>query len=127
MTLAFCLSPSHAWDRYSTNGEDNCASCHGDFRASNYVSLSDGQEWGNLHNIHRSDMLSSDCNACHTSGNFFPVFLASSTGGNGFEAISCAGCHGRNDDRGPDSDFSAGLRQHHFGAGVSQQLFAGGI
>ena len=25
----------------------------------------DGQLWGNLHNLHRSDMLNGDCDACH--------------------------------------------------------------
>ena len=80
--------------------------------------MSDGQDWGNLHNLHRSDMLAGDCAACH-KGDFFPVFLAESDGGIGFEAISCGGCHGRNEDMGTGSGLSAGLRQHHFRAGVT--------
>jgi len=119
VTLVLCVPQSGAWDRYSTNGSNNCASCHGDFRASNYVSLSDGQDWGNLHNLHRSTMLSGDCDACHGGNDRFPVLLAESDGGDGLEPISCAGCHGRNEDVGQNSGYSAGLRQHHWRAGVT--------
>jgi hypothetical protein len=116
--LSLCVPESGAWDRYSTNGENNCAGCHGDFRATNYVSLSDGQDWGNLHNLHRFDMLSGDCATCHQEESFFPVFLDDSEGGTGFESIGCTGCHGRNEDDGPKSGRGAGLRQHHWSAGV---------
>jgi hypothetical protein len=67
-------------------------------------------------------MLNNDCNTCHSSGGTFPVILDSSAGGNGLDLISCVGCHGRSEDAGNDGGFSgglgAGLRQHHFSAGV---------
>jgi hypothetical protein len=80
--------------------------------------------WGNLHNLHRSTMLSGDCNACHLSGGRFPVILNSSVGGTGLDPIACMGCHGRqeddtptNPDWGSKSGLGAGLRQHHHNAG----------
>jgi cysteine-rich repeat protein len=98
-----------------------CSLCHGDFRASNYISPADGQNWGNLHNLHRNTMLAGDCNTCHGSS-FFPVLIDSSNGGTGFEAISCMGCHGRTEDIGGDglsAGRGAGLRQHHNNSGVT--------
>ena len=77
-----------AYDRYSINDNaTNCRTCHGDFRDSNYVSLVDGMDWGNLHNIHRSTMLAGDCNVCHIGGDEFPVLIAESNGGDGFEPV----------------------------------------
>jgi hypothetical protein len=64
-------------------------------------------------------MLDSDCDACHSAPDRFPVLLGSSSGGNGLEPIGCTGCHGRNEDAGPNSDRAAGLRQHHYRAGVT--------
>ena len=130
----------------------NCQTCHGHFRATNadnsspylrdeYVSPADGRTWseiyqevGNaepelevgLHDVHRHIMVDkigrSRCSVCHTRPPFYPVFLDSSTGSDGLEAISCGGCHGRNDDMANGSDGlsgrSAGLRQHHTNAGV---------
>jgi hypothetical protein len=99
----------------------SASACHGDFRATSYVSKVDGQTWGNLHNIHRTNMLSSDCNTCHRSGTTSaPVNIGSSAGGTGLQAISCMGCHGRTQDAGHDSEsagLGAGLRQHHTRAG----------
>jgi hypothetical protein len=112
-----------AYDTYSANNDaTNCRACHGNFRASSYLSLSDGQNWGgNLHDLHRSNMLGGDCATCHGSP-FFPVVLDSSDGGEGLEPIGCVGCHGRNEDIGNDSlsnGRGAGLRQHHFTTGVT--------
>jgi len=93
-----------------------CAECHGDYRSSPYISLSDGSDWGNdLHDVHRRDMLSSDCDVCHNASGRSPVFLDSSTGGIGIPAISCQGCHGRDD--GTGTIVGTGLRQHHYRAG----------
>ena len=115
--LMFGASKAWAYENYS-----GCNDCHGGFRDSPYISLSDGSNWGNdLHDVHRNDMLSGECDACHTSGGRSPVFLGSSNGGNGLAAISCSGCHGRDEDMGSDSISSgrgAGLRQHHTNAGV---------
>ena len=45
----------------------NCRACHGDFRASIYTSPA-GVNWGvNLHDLHRTTMLSGDCNTCHNN------------------------------------------------------------
>lgn len=117
LLLAAWIPAASAYQQYSTNQADNCASCHGDFRATPYTSLVDGANWGDdLHDIHRNTMLSGDCNTCH-SGAFFPVLLGSSTGGAGFAAISCLGCHGRTESGGTVT--GAGLRQHHFNTGAS--------
>lgn len=131
-TAAVCGSTSSSHDLYLNGGNqyskpqtflsptwEFCAQCHGDFRATNYISLSDGQNWGNLHNLHRFDMLDGDCSTCHTSPNRTPVFLSSSDGGTGLDPISCVGCHGRNEDMGPDSNRGAGLRQHHWNTGTT--------
>jgi hypothetical protein len=110
-----------AYEQFSTNGTDNCASCHGGFRASGYVSNADGVAWGtSLHNGHRSSMLSSDCNTCHQASGTFPVLLASSAGGTGLPAISCNGCHGRAEPAAGGAVKASGLRQHHYRSGVTQ-------
>jgi hypothetical protein len=113
-----------AYEQYSENKDaTNCRDCHGDFRASPYTSLSDDQSWGDdLHDVHRDVMLDGDCDTCHTSGGRFPVLLGSSNGGDGLDPISCAGCHGRAaDGTGSGSEgYSAGLRQHHWRAGVEE-------
>ena len=114
--LTILASQAKAYEQYS-----DCKECHGGFRSSPYRSLSDGASWGeNLHNVHRNDMLAGDCDVCHTSSGKSKVFLASSKGGSGLAAISCVGCHGREEDIGNDSVSSgrgAGLRQHHTNAG----------
>lgn len=131
----------------------NCKTCHGNFLATDennsrpmrrdeYISPADGRTWREvyqeveneepelevgLHDVHRHIILDklgrSRCSVCHTRPPFYPVPLASSTGGDGLEAISCGGCHGRNEDAGNDSisgGLSAGLRQHHTNAGVTE-------
>jgi len=132
----------------------NCQTCHGQFRATNeenrrpylrdeYFSLADGQPWSvfydgeeevGLHDIHRHVMIDS-CSTCH-GGSRYPVYLSRTefvdpdgkvTAGDG---ISCAGCHGRQEDagvaitdeNGTIIDYAgsgAGLRQHHTNAGVN--------
>ena len=105
-----------AYERYSEDRDaTNCRACHGDFRSSPYVSLSDGQSWGDdLHDVHRNTMLGGDCDVCHDSGPRFPVLIEVSAGGNGLAAISCVGCHGRSEGGNPTG---RGLRQHHWRAG----------
>ena len=80
----------------------------------------DNQDWGNLHNIHRYTMLSGDCDTCHIGNDEFPVYLDSSNGGDGFEAVGCMGCHGVDPAPGVPNNkwWGAGLRAHHTGAGV---------
>jgi hypothetical protein len=123
--LSVCFPNSaSAYNQYSENGDaTNCRACHGDFRSNNYISPVDGQLWGNLHNIHRSTMLSGDCDACHQSNDRFPVILYDSLGGDGLDPIACMGCHGRSEDNvAANPSFphglGAGLRQHHTNAGV---------
>jgi hypothetical protein len=115
---------SDAWgyEAYSTDKTSGyCADCHGGFRSSPYTSLAEGANWGDdLHDVHRRTMLSSDCSTCHGSSRF-PVSLDSSSGGVELAAISCVGCHGRDDDMGNDSESAgrgAGLRQAHTNSGV---------
>jgi|GEM_PF-2204715 len=124
LTLIFPANAA-AYSQYSENDDaTNCRMCHGDFRADNYISTVDGQDWGDLHNLHRNVMLSGDCNACHSSGPRFPVRISESVGGAGLDPISCMGCHGRDEDNvagnpsSPDGR-GAGLRQHHVNAGVT--------
>lgn len=121
-------SDAAAWEQYSVASDaTNCAQCHGDFRASPYVSMTDGTSWGDdLHDVHRNDMLAGDCNTCHTTGGRFPVLMDSSTGGTGLATVSCMGCHGRAEDDVPANPATpamggagAGLRQHHATAGVT--------
>ena len=114
--LMIGASEARAYSTYSTDGSTgNCASCHGDFTKGSYISLSDGENWGDdLHDVHRRTMLNSDCNACHVSSGGSPTFLDRSAGGTGLAPISCVGCHGRDDDIGNDSESTgrgAGLRQ----------------
>ncbi len=128
LALIALLASSRSGTAYTTYGGDssNCGSCHGDFRATAYVSPVDGQNWGNLHNVHRTTMLGGDCDACH-GADTFPVILDESNGGTGLEAIGCMGCHGRSEDNvagNPEvgagrSGYGAGLRQHHQNAGAT--------
>lgn len=96
-----------------------CNACHGDFNKGSYVSLADGQVWGTDLMSGHIDMLiggANDCEICHTAPGKSPAFLASSDGGRGLPAISCLGCHGREEGTGVTG---AGLRQHHFRNGVA--------
>jgi hypothetical protein len=125
-TLAFWAPRAEAYPTYSNDRDaTNCRGCHGDFRATDYFSLADQALWGaNNHNVHRSDMLNSDCGTCH-GASFFPVQIGGSAGGVGFPAIGCVGCHGRQADTGNDSvsaGYGAGLRQHHTNAGETDCL-----
>lgn len=120
--VAMLANAALAYPQYSVSRQNNnCRACHGDFRASPYVSLSDGQSWGDdLHDVHRNVMLEGDCSTCHNAGGKYPVELDTSYGGTGLDAISCTGCHGRMED-GIDEistlGWGAGLRQHHWRAG----------
>jgi hypothetical protein len=117
----FVVAVGNAYESYSQNDNNTwCRECHGDFRSNNYVSLSDGQPWGNLHDVHRFTMLSGDCDACHIGSDRLPVYLDQSDGGIGLEPVSCVGCHGVNPSPGSPSTglWGAGLRAHHTNAGV---------
>ena len=115
--LMIWASDALAYEDYA----GGCDNCHGGFTDSPYTSLSDGSNWGDsLHNIHRNDMVASDCDVCHTGQSFGNVLLESSNGGDGLAAIGCVGCHGRDEDAGNTtttgtSQRGAGLRQHHVG------------
>ncbi|HXV35512.1 MAG TPA: hypothetical protein VEC18_00060 [Myxococcota bacterium] len=118
----FGAGPARAYDQYSVNKDaTNCAACHGDFRAAPYISLANGESWdSDLMEVHATNMLNGDCLVCHGSGPRFPVMTNSSAGGTGLDPISCAGCHGRAEDGTGDGTvgFGAGLRQHHWIAGI---------
>jgi len=115
--LVIRVGTAQAYPQYSENGDaTNCRACHGDFRANPYISLTEGADWGAaLMDVHATDMLSGDCQACHNSGPRFPV-LTGTSGGSGGLVFSCAGCHGRAEDGiGSGSiGYGAGLRQHHW-------------
>lgn len=118
----FAVSGAEGYDRWSVDDDATyCGYCHGDFRNSNYVSPVDLQNWGNLHDIHRYDMLGGDCAACHygAGGDEFPVLLNLSGGGSGLAPIGCMGCHGIDpQDPTQPNGWGAGLRAHHTNAGV---------
>jgi hypothetical protein len=65
-------------------------------------------------------MLTGDCDVCHIGADEFPVYIASSNGGDGFEPVSCMGCHGVDPAPGIPNNgwWGAGLRLHHANAGV---------
>ena len=129
---------TEAFPQYSFQKNDNfpppaapsyngCRTCHGDFNA---VSTEmSGQTWpSNLMDTHNDLMIGDgDCSTCHNPGPRFPVELGVSSGGDGLEAISCAGCHGREADGTPDANdgsvgYSAGLRRHHWNANVDVDI-----
>jgi hypothetical protein len=111
-----------AYMQYSANKDaTNCAACHGDFRASPYESLVDGQSWdSDLMSVHSGTMLNGDCLTCHSSGPRFPVVIGSSAGGTGLDPFACAGCHGRMEDGFGEGSlgYGAGLRQSHWQGGI---------
>ena len=123
-----CGAIANAYELYSVNRDaTNCRGCHGDFRASApYTSASDGVQWKNpvtqfnlnLHDGHRTYMLSGECGACHANSRF-PVSLKSADGGGGLGAISCLGCHGRTEPAASGAVTGAGLRQHHYRNGTT--------
>jgi hypothetical protein len=138
--LAFWVSNVAAFPTYSKeDGTGNCKGCHGDFLNSDYVSRTDGQNWGNLHNLHRFVMMAEDspdankCATCHLVIGQRPVFTNLSLGNGVWDPISGVGCHGRyedrhdehedanfDDDNGNDTrGMGAGLRQHHWNAGIT--------
>lgn len=126
-----CGAMANAYEQYSLNRDATyCRACHGDFRGTApYTSQSDGVQWKNpstlanlnLHDGHRTYMLSGDCGTCHTASRF-PVATMSSDGGTGLPAISCLGCHGRAEPGQGNTVTGAGLRQHHFRRGVTDCL-----
>ena len=111
---------AHAYSQWSiADNATYCGECHGDFRSNDYISPVDGENWGNLHDLHRETMLNRDCETCHLAGDEFPVMLNESAGGNGLAPVSCMGCHGVDPNPGtPNSNWGAGLRLHHLNAGV---------
>ena len=125
--LAIGTQSADAYEKYSQDRDaTNCRLCHGDFRADNYISNSDGQDWGNLHNLHRRVMFDEDtpvskCAPCHMEESRFPVFLSQSSS-DYLDPIACVGCHGRYEDANTvdfTAGLGAGLRQHHTNAGVN--------
>lgn len=113
--------PAEAFDTYSTNGEaaGNCADCHGAFNSGNYTSQL-GTAWGVTLMSGHNAMLSSACNVCHSGTSRSPVFINRSTGVTGYATIGCMGCHGRSgDSTDPSGGYGAGLRRHHFNAGIA--------
>lgn len=93
-----------------------CSSCHGAFNGGTYNSLTsdDPANWGmSLMNGHITKFGLS-CSDCHSSSGFTPVMLNSSSSG-----VTCASCHGRQEDVRGGIGAGAGLRQRHFRAGIT--------
>lgn len=121
LTLLALMVMAQSAGAYGTYS--GCATCHGDFLGTApYVSNFDGVAWSNpatgaavnLHDGHRTVMLSGDCNVCHMASSKTPVYTYQSAGGIGFQAIGCAGCH--NGD---------GLRAYHVNSGGSSGCNSG--
>lgn len=126
------FSSAQAYQRYKADpsqdppASGNCSTCHGNFTDATSpkgtVFPSD-----NKHVMHNgSQLMNTECNLCHTSGDNRNPFIGSSDGTNDNTGRGCVGCHGREEDAG--NDFTspgrgAGLRQHHFVAGT--ELCAG--
>jgi hypothetical protein len=126
--VALSGSPAYAFPAYSEDPDKDtgyCAGCHGNFDGDDYTSMQDDTPWNNnLMDAHR-EWVNNACTACHQSPGAVPVVLNDS-GSNTFPN-SCAGCHGRDQDAGTDTGqpvehpislAGAGLRQHHYRAGV---------
>jgi hypothetical protein len=121
VTLAVWASQADAYERY--NG--GCQNCHGSF--TDGISPTGSVIPSNdKHTMHRSaSNMNTECNLCHTSGDGRDPFIGSSDGTADNPGLGCVGCHGRLEDEGNDSvsnGLGAGLRQHHFNAGI----FCGG-
>jgi hypothetical protein len=119
--FVFATGVALAYNFYDDGEGVGCISCHGDFRASPYISLKPGEgSWlDDLHDVHRVDMLNADCDVCHggLGGSRSPVSIYTSNGGTGIPAIGCVGCHGRDD--GTGTVVGTGLRQHHYRTGTT--------
>jgi len=103
-----------AYSEYSTG----CNNCHGDFRADNYTSKTDGSAWGtSLMDGHSAFGIG--CNACHKSGSFGSVYLNSSA--DPTFSKSCVGCHGRDQDVN-NSCVGAGGAQVECGSGAGLRM-----
>ena len=114
---------------------DGCKDCHGDFEENNYVSKSDGANWGmSLMDGHET-FVGGECDACHKGG-FGEVYLNFSIDAS--LSKSCVGCHGRQDDVNGscvggsgtqvECGSGAGLRQMHelnVGSGTCNSCHSG--
>jgi cytochrome c553 len=106
--LAFCASEAGAYPTWSVNPVNNtgyCADCHGNFNGGIYTSRTadDPVSWGeNLMNGH-DVRYGLGCDDCHDEIFRAPVALNSSISG-----VTCATCHGREEDITPNDGASGG-------------------
>lgn len=115
------VTTAEAYPQYSGGLGGGCIDCHGDFRASNYTPLAPARQgvvWtAGLHNSHRSaspnNFLNSNCDACHSGNDTYPVLLGLSNAAAPFNQ-ACTGCHD-----GP------GTRNHHMGSQIYLQQVTG--
>lgn len=121
MALALGAPDARAFPTYSGWWGGECLDCHGDFRASTYYPPSRDQEWTNrsgagaLHGNHWA-MVNFDCDACHLSSDESIVSMSESA--SAAFPMSCIGCHGRAEHDAGGTVTAAGLRRHHWNAGV---------
>ena len=108
---------ANAYVQYSPD----CTACHGSFsggmspKGTTFPS-------GSKHVMHNgSGDMATSCLLCHSTMGDNPM-IGQSAGTNGNPGIGCTGCHGRDGDMGFDllsAGRGAGLRQHHWNAGVT--------
>jgi len=105
-------SAARAYNRYN----DGCQNCHQEF--TNDFTVKPNNVWpDSKHNVHRNQMLDSECGACHLNGDGRNPYTWQSDGSNDLPGLGCIGCHGR--DYGGNIGVSGiGLRSHHESAGV---------
>jgi hypothetical protein len=125
LALAIGATTAQAYDMYDdpTNLiDDNCASCHPDFKS---VGPLHGSHLLNL-DIKATPQITNRCNVCHTNGGGTkPVFtMGSNTAG--MVGYGCTGCHGRDYGEnattapfaGDPKSSGYGMRAVHAAAGV---------
>jgi hypothetical protein len=124
LVFAALATDAVAYDRYKDadgTAGTNCAACHGDF-TDGTSPLGTTFPSDNKHVMHRaSSNMNTECDLCHTAGDNRNPWIGSSDGTADNPGRGCAGCHGRNLDAGNDAVSAgrgAGLRQHHFIAGI---------
>jgi hypothetical protein len=122
LILQAIASPTaRAFPTYSGWPRGSCAECHGNFRAPIYRPPSRTREWtdqfgaGALHGTHW-EMVGFDCDACHLDPDRSVVSTSESESAE--FPLSCIGCHGRAEYDAGGAVTGAGLRRHHWIAGV---------
>ncbi len=118
--LVVVVLPVAAADAYQRYSPD-CKACHGEFDG-NTSPKGTVFPGGDKHTMHHGpSFMAATCNLCHVKiGDNAQIGVSAGTSNN--SGLGCTGCHGRNGDMGFDvlsPGRGAGLRQHHWNAGVT--------